>query len=165
MDGCNTDYKPPFGKFGGNLTDECEVYKMETNVLEEVRSVDPDFFAGSPHPVDQETGQKAIDAYCNTAGIRLKSPEELKNQGFVQFSPDSGNYVHGLENWVLRMEVKWDADAGKKCRPSTAFNIDKNECKSKYGRVLRECTGKFMNSMQTKLSANCIYLMEPMGAC
>lgn len=69
---CDTKNEAPFGKFGGNLTDECEVYGMGTNVLEEVRCVEPPIFGGTPHTVDPTTGQKAIDKYCKTKDSTLR---------------------------------------------------------------------------------------------
>jgi hypothetical protein len=165
VDGCDTNNKAPFGKYGGNLTDECEVYKMDTSVLEEIQCADPTaIFAGTSHAVDQQTGQAAIDDYCNTRGIGLKSPQELQNQGFVQFSPDTENYSKGLSGWVVRIKEVWDADPQKLCKPATAFSINKDECERKYGRVLKECLSKYITSMYIKLRANCLQLKDLMAA-
>jgi hypothetical protein len=112
IDDCNTNAKAPFGKYGGTLTDECEVYSMDTIVVEQITCNDPPIFAGTPHAIPQDVGQKAIDQFCSAANI---SPIDLQSQSFTQFSPGVGNYNTGLDGWVIRVSVPFYTCASKSC--------------------------------------------------
>jgi hypothetical protein len=145
VDDCDTKNAPPFGKYGGNLTDECEVFQMDTSVVELVNcDTDPtDIFTGTPHPVDNQTAQAAIYAYCNSAGIGLKYPQSTDQ--FVQFSDDTENYSTGLDGWVARMKATWmqtSANDPNHCKASTSFTLSKDECYRKYEKIVNQCLRK-----------------------
>lgn len=107
IDDCNTNAKSPFGKYGGTLVDECEIYSMDTSVNEIIDCGDPTtLFAGTPRAIDQDVGQKAIDSFCNTPNL---SPVDITSQDFVQFSSGSGNYNQGLDGWVVRVSAPFQS--------------------------------------------------------
>jgi hypothetical protein len=36
VDDCNTSYKRPYGKYGGQVTDDCGIFKLETKAIEQM---------------------------------------------------------------------------------------------------------------------------------
>ena len=145
VDDCNTNFKPPYGKYGGIVTDNCGVYKLQTNVTEVIGcgtqlanpcGGDPQ---NNPHNFDLADATKAVADYCSRSLTLSPNPTDPPS-GFSQDVPDGWSYDYwyqGLDNWVIKTNATFQEHGD--CAPSESFNTGGQECVRKMGNIANQC--------------------------
>jgi hypothetical protein len=153
LDNCNTYFKPPYGKYGGQIIDYCGVYSLSTNVDEVItcNSVVPSGGV-TGHELVQTDATKAIADYCSKNQVMDPAQQPTPDQ-FTQAAQGDYTYQDEVNNgWIIRMSLKWDTaptvpysgavPGAQSCGQAEKFTISGDECTRKLTNILNQCTWK-----------------------
>lgn len=145
IDDCNTNFSPPYGKYGGEIVDYCGVYSLTTQVTEKVYCKTEDPFLGNlARNFDVVEAGKAIEDFCNKQQPDWDPANQPKADQFTQSGQGDYTYTaHANENpgWIIRTKIAaWDpTPADGQCVALSKFTIQGAECKRRLNNILKQC--------------------------
>ncbi|QIW98610.1 hypothetical protein AMS68_004128 [Peltaster fructicola] len=142
VDGCDTNFREPTGKFGGRILDGCGQLRMSTTVSE-VFTCGFNFYNNPASSVPADVLKDAIDDYCNQD---LYMYPDYSPKSFVQFPPkDLARWEYTKGNVKIIMstyassEVQDQKFPGNKCADPAKFGIKGDDCKRKMMVAANQC--------------------------
>lgn len=151
VDDCNTNFKPPYGKYGGTVIDNCGVFQLQTNVTETVQCSDAQLCVSrtgsTPHNITLTDGQKALADYC---GLKLTLDPSAPSpaSAFSQTVPTGQSYDYyykGLNGYFIKMQASFGPQDG--CLSERKFSTQGQECTRKMTKIIDTC--KSISSTRT----------------
>lgn len=141
VDGCNTNFQPPYGKFGGTVTDGCGMYSLSMKVVEEVGCNMVNMCGGAPqlpqHNMEVAQATMIVSDYCSRS---LTLNPTSTQTGFSQDVPTGASYdtwYKGLDGWVMWTRAAFQQHDG--CAAAAPFNTGGQECIRKVNAIANKC--------------------------
>ena len=136
LEECDSSSKGGLGHFGGNLTNDCGVYDISTEIREIVRC------GGNPYddPMDLYTSavDNAIYEYCNKS-LTL-SPCFENNDRFFQSVPPGQSYHNYVSSTLLvRIMTQFNDQGQTDCAVAADFNTKGHECRRRLSALRDRC--------------------------
>jgi hypothetical protein len=161
IDWCNTDFQPPYGKYGGTLTDECGVYKLDVVKTEKITCGNNPY----PHPenIASADGTNAVNQWCGEDNVLIPGTYT----GFQQSPPKGESW----DTWprpdkngnlgpnLVRSQAYFDNSTApgappSTCSPEKKYSTKGDECKRKANAILSTCMYSFPDC-GVSCNANC----------
>ncbi|KAK4618501.1 uncharacterized protein CLAFUR5_11104 [Fulvia fulva] len=136
LEECDSHVKGNLGHFGGNVTNDCGVYDISTEIKEIVRC------GGNPYndPMDLYTSaiDDAIYEYCNKS-LMLSSSFENNDKFFQSVPPGKSYHNYVSSSLLVRIMTQFSDQGQEDCAVTADFNTKGEECRRKLSALRDQC--------------------------
>lgn len=138
IDGCQTSYHAPYGKFGGVLTDACGIYAIQTKNVEPILC--ESWPGGTAAAISEPVAHDAIEWFCSQ-GYVVDPAQSYNPSAFYQNPP--GYWQRG--STVVFMNATFETlPQNTGCQiERRKFAASGDECKRRLHSIVNKCKHDF----------------------